>query len=508
MPSLIFRSLDTVPTNCEGRQARRRRSALWGLALLLSVTEMVGNWPAAAHSDDEPVSQAATPAAVKKRAREIIMIFGGGIGRSNEDSTSLARRNRLERAVAQSVEAEDAFKRAGGKLRFQYRSAVIGFSGVFPDAASVTAFHLALSPFKFTPGQLNIASNWDIMQATGPAEAKFATFAPSAAPRVSRGLDRIGQRLLDLNEQFVRTSIDRPVHAYILDSGIFATHAELGEAARRPDGNILEGYDEFEDTPSAQCLRHGSRVAGIVGGATTGVARGTMLHSVRVIDCAGGVELARAIKGVDWSTEHYLAARGNFAAVANMSLAFDLRNRDLDWLAGLAIFERAVRNSVSTGITYIAGAGNAAIDACDISPARMARVISVASLNPRDDVKSASSNVGPCVDLFAPGVDIQTTGSENEHDMDWVSGTSFAAPHVAGIAAIILSKNSRLKPRKVRWAILRAANKKHTKRWCGVDGRGSSPNVLLHWGAGSDDGMTDAEPPPAIPRKCPKLAPE
>jgi serine protease len=118
------------------------------------------------------------------------------------------------------------------------------------------------------------------------------------------------------------------------------------------------------------------------------------------------------------------------------------------------------------------------------------------------------SNHGKCVDLFAPGVNIPVAGNGGVSSMGNRSGTSFAAPHVTGVAALFLEKNPTAQPAAIWTAILNAANNNDitpaTPKWCGIPNRMTgSPNVLLHWGSGSDNGVSDAPvlpgpPPPPI----------
>lgn len=441
-------------------------------------------------------------AIAREREGEVIMIFGDGIPGKSLMEVSNSMRDEVAQAIADSEDAESAIERAGGRIQFRYRAALIGFSALLPPGETWHPNYLSrqLGLRESRSRKPLTVKNWDVLMLIAPAPDAFDILLSAPAfPGPPQGLDRIGQRLLNLNGKFFPPSLPNEVHAYVIDSGVRASHSDfkIGTIV-----NVLDGYEGFSGVSNSACLRHGSRVAGILGGRTHGVAPGAKIHSVRVINCVGDVELARAIKGVDWVTDHYVAAGGSFPAVANMSLTFDMRQRNDEWLATLAIFETAVRNSVQAGITYVAAAGNSAIDVKHISPARMPEVIAVASTDPRTDEKAPTSNVGARVDIFAPGVDIRSVGSRNDDDWSMDSATSFAAPHVAGVALVVRSRTPGLDPPHVRMHILDAANDDDDMgTWCGVEGRGSAPNVLLHWG-GSGDGVTDSEPAPASPQPC------
>ena len=464
--------------------------APWTILLVLGISVLAGPSEAATPWKEHVTPKEIPDITPRHRLNEIIMVFGdSATGDPTRDAVSLSP-TRLEDAVADSIAAENAILEAGGTIRFRYRDTVIGFSAILPPAGPGARF-LSL---KFKTAKPVVSANWIVVPVLDPVvHFKYLSFALPVAPPLPKGRDRIGQRLLDLNGRSIQTTVTGRVHVYVIDKGIFTRHAQFGN-------HVLEGYDPFGGDPSRDCLRHGSRVAGIIGGETFGVAPGAIIHSVRVIECSGKIDLAQAMYGVEWVTKHYRVAGGSFSAVANVSFGFDIRNRDQEWLDSLDLFERAVHSSVTAGITYVVAAGNDGIDAKDISPARLDDVITVGSTDPVDDKKWPRSNIGSKIDIFAPGVDIVSVDTRNEGDWSRDSGTSFAAPHVAGVAALILGRNPGLWPEKVRTRILEAANHKDSKDryaanlWCGINQLGlGSPNILLHWGAASDDGKKDGE---------------
>ena len=245
------------------------------------------------------------------------------------------------------------------------------------------------------------------------------------------GLDRIDQIKRPLNGTYSYGATGAGVHVYIIDTGIEIWHSELGDRAT-PDF-----YAIYDDIFAYDCNGHGTHVAGTVGGSTWGVAKGVRLHSVRVLGCNGTGSVSGVIAGVDWVTANRIKP-----AVANMSLGLNGSNQAL---------EDAVRRSIASGVTYVIAAGNSSIDACLSSPARTAEAITVGATDSADSMASFS-NWGPCVDVFAPGVSI--TSAYRSGGTATLSGTSMAAPHVAGVAALYLESNPSALPSTVATGVV------------------------------------------------------
>jgi subtilisin family serine protease len=185
-------------------------------------------------------------------------------------------------------------------------------------------------------------------------------------------------------------------------------------------------------------------VAGIIGGQTYGVAKKVRLLGVRVLNCQGAGTWSDVIDGVNFVTWHRRQpAQQGIPAVANMSLGGE-SNRAAD---------AAVRNSIRAGVTYVVAAGNGNSDASTYSPAGVVEAITVGATN-RYDVRAEFSNHGPVLDLFAPGVSIPSAWIGSEFMIATASGTSMAAPHVAGVVALYLQTNRSASPAAVRSALV------------------------------------------------------
>jgi len=280
-------------------------------------------------------------------------------------------------------------------------------------------------------------------------------------------LDRVDQRTSVLNDEYTfPDSAGAGVHAYILDSGIRTSHHEFG-------GRATVGFDVYDDGWNGQDCNvdgHGTHVAGIVGGATYGMAQNVSLVSVRVLGCAGPGTNSGVIAGVDWVT-----ANAQHPAVANMSLG------------GVGIsqaMDDAVAASVASGVTYVVAAGNSERDACNFSPSRVPVAITVGASNSSDERArnwggtDSGSNLGPCLDLFAPGENVRSAFNGTDGATRVYRGTSMASPHVAGAAALLLAEEPTLTPAQVTQRIVDAA----TAGTLRLDATDTSPNRLLYVG--------------------------
>lgn len=225
------------------------------------------------------------------------------------------------------------------------------------------------------------------------------------------GLDRIDQTNLPLNNQYFYNSMGVNVMAFIIDSGILTGHPEFGGRA----GNV---YDAFGGT-GQDCHGHGTGVAGVVGSRTYGVAKGVRLAGVRVLDCTGTGTTAGLIGGIN-----YVASSHPIMSVANISISGP----------SSAALNTAVSNLFASGVYVAVAAGNNNALACNYSPGNVGTITTVTASDQFDN-HVFGSNFGGCVDLYAPGRNIPTVGLTTTPVT--ANGTSIAAPHVTGTAALV-----------------------------------------------------------------------
>jgi Tol biopolymer transport system component len=268
------------------------------------------------------------------------------------------------------------------------------------------------------------------------------------------GLDRIDQRDLPLNSSYSYANSGEGVNVYLIDSGIRFSHQEFSGRAVPAQDFVADGQNGND------CYGHGTHVAAIIAGNTFGVAKAARLHSVRVLDCANRGTLARIVAAVDWVTANHVKP-----AVANLSFISTTASDTLD---------TAVRNSIATGVTYVVSAGNNNIDAGTRSPSRVTEAITVAATDQMDN-RAVFSNYGSAVDVFAPGVDINSAWVTDDAATSLRSGTSSAAGFVTGMAARYLSANPNETPAEVSHAITSNATVGKV-----VNAGLGSPNLLLY----------------------------
>lgn len=273
----------------------------------------------------------------------------------------------------------------------------------------------------------------------------------------SWGLDRVDQRDRPLDRSYTQDSTASDVHVYVIDTGIRLSHNTFGGRANW-GVNTIDAIDT-----DCNGIGHGTHVAGTVGGREYGVAKGVTLTAVKVLGCDGLGTASSVISGVEWVTRN--AAR---PAVANMSLGG----------GASAPIDLAVANSIASGITYTVASGNYSLDACGFSPARVPTAITVNATDV-DDRQYVSSNYGTCTDLFAPGVGIISAGTDTDDAQRNLTGTSMAAPHVAGAAALWLARHPTDTPAQVTAALLAA-----TTPGLVSDAGPGSPNLLLYTAPG------------------------
>ena len=276
------------------------------------------------------------------------------------------------------------------------------------------------------------------------------------------GIDRIDQRRLPLNKRYNYGTDGRGVNIYIIDTGINPNHNEFR-------GRVGRGFDALDGGAPDDCNGHGTHVASTAAGTRTGVAKGATVYGVRVLDCEGFAPNSEVIEGMQW-----VARNAKKPAVANMSLGGGASKASDD--AATALVRAGITTAVAAGNhinNRIVGPIPNGGKACNTSPARARDVITVAATDIRDS-RAPFSNFDNCVEIFAPGAEINGADWRGNNDFRKLSGTSMASPHVAGAAARILQSNRRASPAQVLKIMRDSATRNIIK-----DPKGS-PNLMLY----------------------------
>ncbi|KAF9391293.1 serine protease [Mortierella sp. AD011] len=267
------------------------------------------------------------------------------------------------------------------------------------------------------------------------------------------------------------------ITVFVIDTGINIHHEEIQGRASWGTSTLGNGV-EFDDHG------HGTYCAGIVAGKTYGVAKKANVVAVKVVEADGGSSVSKVISGVDFAIKEHLslkAKEGNKykGSVVNMSLGAE-RSRSAN---------SAVTSAVAEGLHVAVAAGNENQDACNVSPASAKAVITVGASNVRDE-RAFFSNYGPCVDIFAPGVDVKSAWKGDNTTLVTASGTSAASPHVAGYIAYYLSlapmkesafHSGAISPKEMKQLIKETSTRDSLRD---IDSR--TPNLLLYNGGIAD----------------------
>lgn len=327
-------------------------------------------------------------------------------------------------ATTRVTAVADAAVAAGATIGNVYTTAIKGFSATLPASA--------LAVVRSAQGVAYVES--DVL---ATLDLPSASVVDGTQPNPVWGLDRVDERNRPLNDKYVWNKSGKRVTAYVIDTGVRFTHNEFqGRAVSGPDF-----YDDDDD--STDCNGHGTHVSGTLGGKTYGVAKDVTIVGIRTISCGGSGAVSDSIAGVDWVT-----ANAEGRSVMNMSLHFGV----------VQALEDAIEKAFKKGILFSAAAANDDQDACNDSPSGEETAITVAASTINDE-EAYFSNHGPCVDIYAPGVDVLSAWYTSDSATATLSGTSMAAPHVAGGIALALEKRPTDSAQQITKLLLRKSSK-------------------------------------------------
>jgi len=362
------------------------------------------------------------------------------------------------------------------------RTGLIVYSSVFPGVAGSFAAG-TIARLAADDRVVSVDADEIITQETTRTTGPTVAYA-SDSGYVPMGLDRIDQRTDPIDRSYSYTNDGTGVDVYVFDTGVYAAHTEfstrvangwsyradstlrnsvwstLGSCKNQTDSNGNNVYraadhpydvDTFDhptlaadvtaalsDVGKTDNEGHGTHVAGIVGGNSVGAAPGVTIYPVRILNSCGSGLTSMANAGLDWVISHHTTGR----AVVNMSIGFDNRPSS---------FETKVTSLMAEGVVVVAAAGNESGSSCNSAPAATLGTVSVgaAVVSNSSTTEAWYSNYGECVDIFAPGGAAAISGGHEVGTTSaWIdvtnsslspylveSGTSMAAPHVAGVVA-------------------------------------------------------------------------
>jgi hypothetical protein len=404
-----------------------RLSRALGAAALAASGVLVASLAAPAGAATSPALAPLTgPSAASAAPGRYIVVLTGEPGSSSAT---------LKSTVARA-------KQLGADVTHEYDHVLNGFSAALSDDE--------LAAVRALPGVAYVAR--DTVGARPPTVQ---------SPSPNWGLDRIDQHPLPLDGSYSYGNAAPGVIAYLLDTGIRATHQEYA-------GRVLQGYNVITafgqpSNDTSDCYGHGTAMAGIFAGTTYGVAKQAQMIPVRVYGCDGQYWTgADWIAGINWITADHAAHPERKLALGEIQAG-----------GPDSAIDAAIQDSIDAGVVWVSAAGNSGLDSCTVAIADVAANIVVSNVDRTDH--PLGSNYGACVDVFAPGGDIMTSSYLSDTATTSVWGTSPAAPHALGVAAQYLYTYPNATPAQVQAAIVNGAT---TGVLQGLDA--ASPNRLLY----------------------------
>jgi len=246
------------------------------------------------------------------------------------------------------------------------------------------------------------------------------------------GLDRVDQESATLDSlYYYKDSAGSGVDLYVIDTGVRITHNEFGSRGRH-------GYTAFNSNDDGN--GHGTHCASTAAGTEYGVAKNANVIGVKVLSDFGSGSTNGVIAGVNWVN----GQSSSRTKVGNLSLG-----------GGASTAMDNAINSASD-VVHVVASGNSNANACNFSPARASGAFTVNAMQ-QGDSRSSFSNFGSCTDIFAPGSSITAAWINSDSSTNTISGTSMAAPHVAGGAALLIGESASLSVSQVKSSLVSSA---------------------------------------------------
>lgn len=256
-------------------------------------------------------------------------------------------------------------------------------------------------------------------------------------------LDRIDQRNLPLNNQYSVTDNAEDIFVYLIDSGVNSQHEEL-------QGRVIVGYDfvRWTGTDTPDCTGHGTHNAALIAGRTYGVAKSATIISVRVYGCDHKTSKQVIVDALNWVLTH--SKRENYRERSIIALMVSINQTESPIGDTPDPLPSIIDGLVLEQFPVIVPAGDLINDierkdACEIYPANEQNFLTVGATARTSDRRAVFTNIGPCVNLYAPGASITSAWHSSDTAVVTMSGSAQAAAIVAGTVALLLSININLK---------------------------------------------------------------
>jgi len=291
------------------------------------------------------------------------------------------------------------------------------------------------------------------------------------------GLVRSSHRNISVSNDFIYKKNDgEGVDVYVVDTGVFVEHDDFDGRAIFGKSFIYDGKSEYQGEVRKDDNGHGTHCAGTIAGNRYGVCKRCKIIAVKVLDHMGTGRMSGVIGGIEWSVKN--AKTNKRPSVISMSLG-----------GGFSYaMNRAVEAAVAAGVHVVVAAGNSYADSCESSPASSDKVITVGAID-HLDVMASFSNYGECVNIFAPGVNVESAWITGKNSSTVLSGTSMATPHVAGVVGALLSRKVERDPKKLLHILQTIASKDVVKE---IPNDLQTVNLLLFNGVDDGDESNEA----------------
>lgn len=309
----------------------------------------------------------------------------------------------------------------------------------------------------------------------------------TADMEVPWGLDRLDNRI-GLDGQYTAGQGGKGAHIYSIDSGIETMNPEFeGRAIPTLEvlGSGIRVCNPFELNCARDVTGHGTHTAGTVISKSFGVAKMANMHAIRVLDSTGSGAFSWFVGALDWVIAH-----GERPGIVTASLG---------GVGKLQTVRDAIDAAANAGLTVVVAAGNENDDACKFTPSYIPNALTVGSVD-WYDTRSSFSNYGACIDVFAPGNHI-TSLSRTPGKISTMSGTSMAAPHVAGVVSLLFGRYMSIKSTTIKNAITLSSTPGVLKDLNQI----GTPNKMVYTGPGSLTAPDGTGPMPALPEQGAKV---